>query len=97
MITLRLPQGSALAACLLSGILTGCTGEASPPPEKPSISYKTRAENAQARIDRTYRLSETEIVKVIIVPGHPYGERCVVYSTPTSSTMHCRESAAQRQ
>lgn len=98
----RLQPGFAPAVYLIAGLiasnaLTGCSGEASPPPQKPSISYRTKAENANARIDKTYRLSETETIKVVIVPGFPYGERCVIYSNSTSSTMHCQEISAGRQ
>lgn len=86
----RLLLAAALAA------LAGCDRAPAPPPQ-PSISYKTRVENATARIEQTYRLSETEIVKVLIVPGWPMGERCVIYSGPSGSTMSCRELVPSRQ
>jgi len=66
-------------------------------PTKPSISWKTRAENANARIEKTYRLSETESVKVVTVPGYPLGERCVIYNNGQSSAMQCRELLPSHQ
>ena len=49
------------------------------------------------RVEKTYRLSETETVKTIIVPGWPLGEKCVIYSNAVSSTMQCREISAHAQ
>ncbi len=83
---------TALAAC--AGML-GCSKAA--PDNPPPISYKTRVENMHARIDKTYRLSETESIKIVIVPGHPYGERCVIYTNGATSAMRCRELLAQHQ
>lgn len=81
----------ALACCLL---LTGC-GEK--PPEKPGMSYKTRAEHAPIRVDKEIRLSETESIKVVIVPGFPMGERCVIYTNERGNAMQCREVTASQQ
>lgn len=83
----------ALLAALVA--LCACTEPA--PPEKPSISYKTRAENASMRVEKEHRLSENETVRVVIVPGWPMGERCVLYTGPTSSAMACREVSPLRQ
>lgn len=69
-----------------------------PAPPKPSlISQKVRVENLQARIAKSYRLSETESIKVVIVPGYPFGEKCVIYSNAVSSTMQCREITTSQQ
>lgn len=90
-----------VAAILALGVIAVLSGCSESPSAKEirqqPVSYKTRAENAHARIDKTYRLSETESIKIVIVPGHPYGERCVIYTNGQSSTMHCREIAAQQQ
>lgn len=67
------------------------------PNNPPPISQKTRVENLQARVEKTYRLSETETVKIIMVPGFPFGERCVIYSNAVSSTMQCREISPSQQ
>ena len=67
------------------------------PATPPPISQKVRVENLQARIEKTYRLSETESIKIVIVPGWPFGERCMVYSNAVSSTMQCREITAGQQ
>ena len=80
-----------LACCLL---LPGC-GEK--PPEKPGMSYKTRAEHVPIRVDKEIRLSETESIKAVIVPGFPMGDRCVIYSNGTASAMQCREVTASQQ
>lgn len=85
---------SVLYAVLL--MLAACRPAATEP-QKPSISYKTKVENASARVDKSYRLSETETVKVIIVPGHPMGERCIVYSNGQTSTMQCSELRPAQQ
>lgn len=77
-------------------LLAACQ-PATPEPTKPSVSYKTRAENAEARIDKTYRLSDTESVKVITVPGWPSGERCVVYSNGSAIAMQCGELSPSKQ
>lgn len=71
--------------------LVGACQPVATEPVRPSISYKTKVENTSARVDKSYRLSETETVKVIIVPGHPMGERCIVYSNGPASTMQCSE------
>jgi hypothetical protein len=62
-----------------------------------SVSYKTRAENAVARVEKTYRLSDTESLKIVIVPGYPLGERCVVYTNGHTSAMQCRELLPSQQ
>lgn len=89
--TALLLSAAAVALCLP---LAGCKD---PPVPKPSVSYKTKAENAHARIEKTYRLSETETIKVVIVPGYPVGERCVIYTNGTSSTMSCSELTVLKQ
>ena len=90
-----------VAAIVVLGIISALAGCSEAPSaneiKQAPVSYKTRVENAHARIDKSYRLSETETVKIVIVPGHPYGERCVIYTNGQSSTMHCREIAAQQQ
>ena len=68
-----------------------------PDPKSPPISQKVRVENLQARVEKTYRLSDTETVKTVIVPGWPLGEKCVIYSNAMSSTMQCREISAHAQ
>ena len=55
------------------------------------IVWKTRAEHAKAKVEKEYRLSETETMKVVIVPGFPMGERCVIYTNGQTSAMQCRE------
>ena len=76
--------------------LAGCQG-AEPPAAQPSISYKVKAENASARIEREFRLSESETVKTIMVPGFPYGSRCVVYQRNEAVAMQCAEVFASQQ
>ena len=66
-------------------------------PKPPPISQKVRVDNLQARVEKTYRLSDTETVKTIIVPGWPLGEKCVIYSNAVSSTMQCRDVSAHVQ
>lgn len=73
----------------------GCSEAA--PDKRPPISQKVRVENLQARIEKSYRLSDTENVKILMVPGWPFGERCVIYSNSTSSTMQCREITPSQQ
>ena len=68
-----------------------------PDSKSPPISQKVRVENLQARVEKTYRLSETETVKTIVVPGWPLGEKCVIYSNAVSSTMQCREITTRQQ
>ena len=85
-----------LLALLAAALLSACKPEPVEP-AKPSISYKTRAENAQVRVEKSHRLSETETVKVITVPGYPMGERCVVYNNGPASAMQCRELSPTRQ
>ena len=67
------------------------------PPKQPPISQKVRVENLHARVEKSYRLSETESIKIVIVPGWPFGERCVIYSNAVSSTMQCREITTSQQ
>ena len=97
---LSLTEREGLTIALLSGLtilcllIVGCQGK--PPatpaaPPAPAISYKTRAEHASAKIEKEYRLSETETIKVVIVPGFPMGERCVIYSNGRGNAMPCRE------
>lgn len=87
-----------LAAC--AGVL-GCSRAApdKPPPvkESPPISQKVRVENLQARTEKTYPLSGSETIKIVIVPGYPFGERCVIYTNGATSTMSCREITAGQQ
>ena len=89
---------TALAAC--AGVL-GCSRAApdKPPPvkESPPISQKVRVENLQARTEKSYSLSGSETIKIVIVPGYPFGERCVIYSNANSSTMQCREITPGQQ
>ena len=66
-------------------------------PKPLPISQKVRVENLQARVEKTYRISEAEPVKTIIVPGWPFGEKCVIYSNAASSTMQCRDVSAHVQ
>ena len=74
---------------LLTVLVTGCNEQTSAEPQ--NMSYKTKAENASIRVEREHRLSENESVRVVIVPGFPYGERCVLYTGPTSGSMDCKE------
>ncbi|MBI4293626.1 MAG: hypothetical protein HY661_19290 [Betaproteobacteria bacterium] len=83
-----------MLACLL---IAGCGSQASTEAKPPPINYKERAENAQARIVKSYRLSDTESVKVLIIPGYPWGDRCVIYSNERGNTMQCSEISASRQ
>lgn len=93
------PVGWAFVAfiALIMAVLfmPSCSGPA--PPTPLPISQKVRVENLHARIDKTYRLSETESIKIVIVPGWPFGERCVIYSNAVSSTMQCREITTSQQ
>jgi len=82
-------------ALLLAVLLVGCKDQSPPEPER--MSYKTRAENASIRVEREHRLSENESVRVVIVPGFPYGERCVLYTGPTSSSLDCKEITPREQ
>ena len=84
-----------IALITASLFLLSCSKPA--PPKQPAISQKVRVENLQARIEKTYRLSETENIKIVIVPGWPFGERCVIYSNAVSSTMQCREITTSQQ
>lgn len=84
------------APLLLSAVLAGCT-EAAPTTTQPPISEKVRVENLQARVEKSYRLSETESIKIVVVPGWPFGERCVIYSNAVGSTMQCREITVRQQ
>lgn len=80
--------------------LAGCSdGPSAKEIREAPISYKTRAENAHARIEKTYRLSETESIKVVIVPGWPFGERCIIYNNASnySSAMRCSEITVGQQ
>lgn len=83
----------AMLACLS---LSGCGEKAQAVPE-PAISWKTRAEHAKAKVEKEYRLSETETMKVVIVPGFPMGERCTIYTTGQTSAMQCREITPGQQ
>lgn len=92
-----------VAAFLMLGAFAALPGCSEAPSAKEireaPISYKTRAENAHARIEKTYRLSETETVKVVIVPGWPFGERCIIYNNASnySSAMRCSEITVGQQ
>lgn len=83
---------AALASCVA---VIGC--KEATPEKPPPISQKVRVENLQARMAKSYRLSETESIKIVIVPGFPFGERCVIYSNAISSTMQCREITTSQQ
>lgn len=77
-------------------LLAGCT----PPPaplQQDDVSWRARAENSPARIEKSWRVSESETVKILIVPGFPLGERCVIYSTERGDTMQCREITPSAQ
>ena len=63
----------------------------------PAISWKTRAEHATAKVEKEYRLSETETMKVVIVPGFPMGERCTIYTNDRGNAMQCREITPSQQ
>jgi hypothetical protein len=63
----------------------------------PAISYKTRTEHASAKVEKKYRLSETETIKVVTVPGFPMGERCVIYTNERGNAMQCREITPGQQ
>lgn len=89
----RITTLAALASCLVA---LGCS-EATPNTTPPPISQKIRVENLQARVEKSYRLSETDSIKIVIVPGYPMGERCLIYSNATSSTMQCREVLPHEQ
>jgi len=83
---------------ILGGVsmLSGCS-EPKQAKEQPQISQKVRVQNLQPRIEKTYRLSETETVKVLIMPGWPMGEKCVIYTNGSTSTMQCREALPHEQ
>lgn len=79
-------------------LLTGCDGRAAAEPkEKPDISQRVRVENLPIRVERSQRISETETVQVIIVPGFPYGKRCVVFTKNDSSAMQCEDVRPRQQ
>lgn len=63
------------------------------PAPQPEISYRTRAENAPIKVLKEHRLSETETVRLISVPGFPFGERCVLYTGPQTSALQCGEDS----
>jgi hypothetical protein len=84
----------AIFLCLL---LVGCQERQQEAAAAPAISYKTRAEHATAKVEKEYRLSETETIKVVIVPGFPMGDRCVIYTNVQGSTMQCREITPGQQ
>ena len=84
-----------IVACLCL-LLAGCW-EKPQAAAAPAISWKTRAEHAKVKVEKEYRLSETETMKVVIVPGFPMGERCVVYSNERGNAMQCREITPGQQ
>ena len=86
---------SALLMASFAILVAGCDSSAAP--DRPSIDYRLRAENAPARIEKSYRLSETETVKVLVVPGFPFGDRCVIYGDQRGNTMQCREIGVSRE
>lgn len=86
----------AMLAILVGVMLSGCS-EPKQAKEQPQISQKVRVQNLQPRIEKTYRLSETETVKVLIMPGWPMGEKCVIYTNGSTSTMQCREALPYEQ
>jgi len=88
---------SSLAVSIATALLVGCGSQAAPEPKESGISYRTRAENAPARIVKTWRLSEDESVKVLVVPGFPFGERCIIYGDQRGNTMQCSEMSARQQ
>jgi hypothetical protein len=85
-----------LAAGALCLLALGCS-EATSTTERQPVSQKVRIENLQPRVEKSYRLSEAESIKVVIIPGFPMGERCLVYSNATSSAMQCREVLPSEQ
>jgi hypothetical protein len=87
---------SSFAASIAAALLVGCGSQAAPEPKESGISYRTRAENAPARIVKSYHLSETETVTVLVVPGFPFGERCIIYGDHRGNTMQCREISARQ-
>lgn len=86
-----------LMALAAVAAVMGCSDPKPPKEQQPQISQKVRVQNLQARIEKTYRLSETESIKTVIVPGYPIGEKCIVYSNAVSSTMQCREILPSQQ
>ncbi len=78
-------------------LLSGCPEPNPLKQEAASISQKVRVQNLKPRIEQAYALSDTESVRILIVPGWPMGEKCLVYSNATSSTMQCREILPQEQ
>ena len=79
---------------LLALLFAGCDQT---PPEPERVSNRTRAENASIHVEREHRLSEDEQIRVVIVPGFPMGERCVLYTGPGTSAMQCEEATSRQQ
>jgi hypothetical protein len=80
--------------CLL---IAGCWEKPQEAAAAPAVSWKTRAEHATVKVEKEYRLSETETMKVVIVPGFPMGERCVIYTNERGNAMQCREITPGQQ
>jgi len=81
----------ALIFLSLGGCNRGPSVEAKP---KPDISQRVRVENLPIRLEREQRLAEGETVKIIIVPGFPFGNRCIVYEGRSGAAIHCEEIGA---
>lgn len=62
-------------------------------PAKAPISYRTRAKNAPIKVLREHRFNDTEAVRLLSIPGFPYGERCVLYTAPQTSALQCGEDS----
>lgn len=88
----------ACSLIMVVAVASGCggrsTAEAKP---KADISEKVRVDNLPIRVEREQRLSDTEAVKVIIVPRYPYGQRCIVYVNGPARSMQCDEIFATEQ
>jgi hypothetical protein len=81
------------AALLLAVVLLAGCSDSDPTPQQQPISYRTRAENAPIKVLKEHRLSDTETVRLISVPGFPFGERCVLYTGPQTSSLQCGEDS----
>ncbi len=84
-----------IPVCSLGVLVAACKEQTSAEPQ--NMSYKTKAENASIRVEREHRLSENESVRVVIVPGFPYGERCLLYTGPASSSIDCKGITPREQ
>jgi len=92
----------------LLGIILGVTGlmvaylaiksnQPIPAPEpKVANAFKERTEATPIKVERTQQISDSESVKVILVPEFPSWQRCVVYTNATSSTMQCTDAIPEQ-